>query len=299
MAYPTPLETIEKKFFERGRDFKSYNTISIEDKKQIETEAQQFKDNYYKEKSRPKTEIKLYERVLMYLTTPPAIFKYKSFDEKVLFLISCIDPKLEVFNTYLKFDIPSIEDIKSLPSTQQIEAEKNRQSKINELKTTIASKIGINNLKLLKYESVIYRRYHRNFVVNVNGNFLKKLFEHAKEVNNFNEINDFDITRINMMTKYYLAKTDNDTTPNTLAFNILTQKSRLLLQSYCEEIAFFITVNDPEFQLLKIYEEESTIQNIKKRALAELGYFNQDLLRLEKQYHQKFYPDKKISSWSL
>ena len=36
---------------------------------------------------------------------------------------------------------------------------------------------------------------------------------------------------------------------------------------------------------------------IKKRSLVELGFYNKNLISLEKKYHERFYPDKKIKKF--
>lgn len=298
MQYPVSIDMIEKKFFERGKDFKKFSNISAKDKAQIETEANQFKKRVLTQNNLYAPKIQLYEKTLLYLTTPTTSLQYKTFDEKVLFLISCVDPELQIFSSYLSSSIPTLEEICTLPIEQQIEEEQIRLAKIEELKKEIFSKIGIHNTKLLKYESSMYRRYNKGFKVNVKINYLTSLLNHAQNIKDFESLSDEDIAKINMIAEYYLTKTNNETNPNTAAFNILTQRARLLLQSLPEELAFFITITDPELKLLQIYEEESTIPNIRQRAINELGYYDQNILRLEKRYHQRFYPDKKISPWS-
>ena len=50
---------------------------------------------------------------------------------------------------------------------------------------------------------------------------------------------------------------------------------------------------------LRIYEEESQMKYMKERTNDQFGYFNTDLLALEKKYHERFCPDKKVSIWTL
>ena len=37
---------------------------------------------------------------------------------------------------------------------------------------------------------------------------------------------------------------------------------------------------------------------IKERIIEEFGYFNTELLTLERKYHERFCPDKKVSVWT-
>ena len=50
--------------------------------------------------------------------------------------------------------------------------------------------------------------------------------------------------------------------------------------------------------MLRIYEKESMMKNIEERIIEQFGYFNKDLLILEKIFHERFCPNKKLSIWS-
>ena len=63
-------------------------------------------------------------------------------------------------------------------------------------------------------------------------------------------------------------------------------------------MALFILMVDSNLDMLRIYEEESMMPNIRQRITEEFGYFNMDLLALERKFHKRFCPDKKLSVWS-
>ena len=50
--------------------------------------------------------------------------------------------------------------------------------------------------------------------------------------------------------------------------------------------------------MLKIYEEESRMKNVEDRITEQFGYFDVQLLILEKLFHSRFCPDKELSIWS-
>ena len=50
--------------------------------------------------------------------------------------------------------------------------------------------------------------------------------------------------------------------------------------------------------MLRIYEEESMIPNVEDRIIEAFGYYNKELLTLERKFHERFCPDKKLSIWS-
>ena len=54
---------------------------------------------------------------------------------------------------------------------------------------------------------------------------------------------------------------------------------------------------DPDLQMLKISEEEYKEPYVSERCIKEIGFFNPELVRLERKYHDKFVPEMKISDW--
>ena len=70
--------------------------------------------------------------------------------------------------------------------------------------------------------------------------------------------------------------------------------------------AFKKEVKDNVRVLYRKNLEEATEQQIfsavcfaaKERIIEEFGYFNTELLTLERKYHKRFCPDKKVSVWT-
>ena len=46
--------------------------------------------------------------------------------------------------------------------------------------------------------------------------------------------------------------------------------------------------------MLSIFEEESKMPIIEERIIEQFGYFDKELLILEKKYHDRFCPDKEL-----
>ena len=65
-----------------------------------------------------------------------------------------------------------------------------------------------------------------------------------------------------------------------------------------QQLALFVLLVDSDLDMLRIYEEESMMPRVKERIIEEFGYFNTELLALERKYHKRFCPDKKVSVWT-
>ena len=50
--------------------------------------------------------------------------------------------------------------------------------------------------------------------------------------------------------------------------------------------------------MLRIYEEESMMPKVEERTIEQFGFFNQGLLPLERKFHKRFCPEKKLSIWT-
>ena len=84
-----------------------------------------------------------------------------------------------------------------------------------------------------------------------------------------------------------------------IATYITTNQMQLIgLNTFAEQLAFYILVVDPNLDMLRIYEEESMIPNVEERIIEEFGYYNAELIKIEKKFHQRFCPSKKLSVWT-
>ena len=70
------------------------------------------------------------------------------------------------------------------------------------------------------------------------------------------------------------------------------------LRNLAEQAALFILLVDSNLDMLRIYEEESRMPNVEKRIIEEFGYYNSELLNLEKKFHKRFCPEKELSIWT-
>ena len=69
-------------------------------------------------------------------------------------------------------------------------------------------------------------------------------------------------------------------------YSVIDQKKLLGLNNSYEQLALFILLVDGELDMLRIYEEESRMPNVEKRIIEDFGYYNSELLNLEKKFHK-------------
>ena len=79
------------------------------------------------------------------------------------------------------------------------------------------------------------------------------------------------------------------------AYSVTEQKKLLGISGIAEQLVLFILLVDSDLDMLRIYEEESIMQNVAARIIEQFGYYNQELLTLERKFHRRFCPDKQIS----
>ena len=142
-------------------------------------------------------------------------------------------------------------------------------------------------------------KFNQRLLINVNKDYSKNFVILAPMVRNFDEITYERFKQIQEQVGLYKEIPNISLTYQTCIYNILYQANILDLNSMQEKLIFFINVLDPELKLLQIYSEESTYNNIKQRAIYELGFYFNCLIKIELLYYKRFCPNKKISNWSL
>ena len=109
-----PVEYYTTKFYEKGKETRRFMDLTEDDlkelKKKVEEKRQMMAENVtFRSKQMPKFDV--YQSALEYLTNPTIHLKYRTFDERVAFLIMMVDPDLVLYREYLKLNIMSKEDI--------------------------------------------------------------------------------------------------------------------------------------------------------------------------------------------
>lgn len=69
------------------------------------------------------------------------------------------------------------------------------------------------------------------------------------------------------------------------------------LKNYEEKFIFLVNIVDKELDLLMIAEGFSDINEIAKNAREVLGFYDEKLLKIEKMYQRKYFPDKDLSKY--
>lgn len=292
------ISVTQKIFYEKASSFSNFKNITLLQIKEIKESAEKFKKRYEETKAHTSlTPLDFYHFALLYLTNPQIKLTYPTFDEQILFLIFCVDPQLQVFDLFLKSSIINERELNAYQGEEYENKKRERQTNIQSYKRELSHRIGIQNSRLLKYESLYFQKYQREFKTDITNDYLNILLRYCMEIENLENIDEETLRKINLMVQYYLYKIQGTPSANATAFNIINQRALLLLTSKEEQILFFILVSDANLDLLRIYEEESTYPKIKQRALEELGFYSKDLIRIEKEYHRRFCPKKKISIW--
>ena len=218
-----------------------------------------------------------------------------NFDEKILFFILVIDPDLIIYKIFCETPLISIE---------QIEKEKNkhvrailtnkRKQQFTDIEIRITEQLGFYDKHLLYYEEVYLNKIFCKHTINtlILRNAFPKLAIHCKSITNIEMITDVRFKEIEKTAKNFIGKINTSPTVAIVSNALIYQGEQLELDTLNEKFIFFILTIDPNFYLLAILEEESCTENIKKRALQELGFYDENLVELEKMLVRRFYEEK-------
>ncbi len=236
----------------------------------------------------PRNSLERYLAVLGYLMDSKANNDFKIFDYKIAFLIQAIDPNLSIYYHLLAIGFS--------PADSEEIAGPRARSIISFIEKTV----GMFDPEFLKYEEVYFRKVKKEGIIlsNIKFDESKKLLDSFKGIPNFDEIKEIDFQLLSNKANYYFSACRNPKDVCTLSFNINNPNSILELFDVYRKAVFFILVIDPELIALRIYEEESTAEQIRERMLLELGFYYEGFIKLERLYCKRFFPEKSISEWS-
>ena len=265
------------------QEFKKFNNIDIEQIKNIEIIAKKFKERFFE-----KNMSSNYLKTLQYLSTPFGRAKLidsriqkgsntVSCDEYLSFIILCCDPECNLFKSYIKCD-----------------------NKMNESQkeSYCRKESGLYNKKLIIAEREFYHKFINDLLTDVKLNNSDYIDVLSFGIESFDNITIEEYESILKKAELWRYITNSNSRLSTCTYNLLHQSDLLGLNSAEEKLVFLISAVDPELNLYSIFEEECRVDNIKERALNELGFYNLNIYKLEKLYHQRFLPNKEISPWS-
>lgn len=292
------------KFYQKENSFKNFKDLSEEQlsilsKKVYEKQEimQSNLPNSYTKLSNFET----YQKTLQYLINPQIYFDLRTFDERIAFLIMMTDPNLVTFKEFLKLNFISIKEINKIEN----KSEKNRLIEIR--KETIAkyecivrNKIGFFDIKLLKYEELFFKKFFnkKELITEIGLNNPDNFMEKAPLLKDFNSISQKRYEELVLIAQTWLSRVKVKNNYKIAAYSVTNQYKLLGLNNPKEQFLLFILLVDNNLDMLRIYEEESQTKNIEKRIIEEFGFYNKELLVLEKKLHNRFCPEKELSVWS-
>ena len=303
MAYDAKsLETLRRQFHSRSVTFNNFQDITNED---VETLKQIIasKKKYLEAKQSLfiNPGLNNYINTLRYLTNPTISQELSTFDEKVLYLILSCDPELITMKTFISSDILPASRINEEEDDKKRKGlEQRRYQELEQYATAVRQELGFYDGSLLKYESILSRRLlkKQGLIADVKIPSLDKLLKRAELIKTLDIITDNSLIRLRSICEMWLNEAKDPTDLNSLAYNLLNRFKDLHIYNIEEQLIIFILIADPNLDLLKIYEEESNFNQMKVRAKNELGFYNKDLIKVERLYHDKFEPEKEISAWA-
>lgn len=298
------LERCRTKLYQREKESKQFLELSEEQLAEVAKiiyQKQEMMEDTFPHKIDRMSNLERYYGTLKYLSNPLIHLELKTFDERIAYLIMMSDPNLVIFKEFLKLDLISLADISKVDDMQErIRLIGIRNQTLSTYETMVREKIGFCDFKLLKYEELFFKRFfgERELIIEVGCNNQDGLLAKSKLLRNFNNITDERYDELVEGAKTWLSLGPDKYNICAAAYSVLNQRSLLGLKSASEQLAMFILLVDSDLDMLRIYEEESMMPNVERRIIEEFGYYNQDLLTLEKKFHSRFCPDKKISIWT-
>jgi len=292
------------KFYLKEKDFKRFLELSEEQLSTLSKmvyKMQEKMSTNLSQKTKSISKLERYQKTLQYLTNPHIHLDLKTFDERIAYLIMMTDPNLVMFKEFLKIDLISITEITKIKD----EKERNRlkiirKQTISRYENAVREKIGFFDVKLLKYEEIFFKKFfnEKELITEIENNNQDNLMIKAKSLKDFNSISNERYKELVNIAKTWLSLAPEKYNYKIASYSVINQNKLLGLTNTAEQLALFILLIDSNLDMLRIHEEESMMNNTKRRIIEQFGYFNIELLVLERKFHDKFCPDKKLSIWS-
>ena len=297
-------EYLRTKLYQKEKEFKGFEGLTETDLANVAKKI--YLKQEYGQAASPqgysKDNLTKYMAILRYLTNPNIHLEIKSFDERILYLIMSVDPKLLTFKEFLKCNItPSRIINNEKDPKKKAELLAKRDQEILELQTQVRNQVGFYDSRLLRYEEQYFKKFiiKQELITKVNQDFITKLIAIIPFVTSFNSITNERYQVLQDKAQVWLSETNATNDLFTAAYSCSVQKDTLGLNNILEQLVFLILVGDPELNCLQIYEEESKMDEVQRRCLESFNYYNMNLIHLEKLYHERFCPKKELSPWTF
>ena len=293
-----PIEHYKTKFYQKENQSKRFSELTEENLANIS------KKIYKKEEIAEDTKtakLDRYIKTLLYLTNPNIHSDLKTYDERLAYLILATDPELITFKEFLKIHLPSISSISNIENQKErTMALEERHQILQQFETAVREQIGFYDVKLLKFEEQFFKRFYskKELITQVGQHNEDGFLLLAGLVDSFDNITDERFKELIETAQAWNTIIPDKHKTKTATYSATKQKDLLGLTTLTEQFAFYILAVDPNLDMLRIYEEESMIPTTQERIEETFGYYNPALITLEKKYHQRFCPDKKVSIWT-
>ncbi|MGN1371541.1 MAG: hypothetical protein ACI4XM_04640 [Candidatus Coprovivens sp.] len=295
---------IKQKLYQKARSFKNFENLNEDDLVRISKKV------YYKQESNQEptllnlvsNKLSKYLNTLRYLTNPQIHIELPNYDERIIYLIMSSDPDLVIYKEFLKRNITTIKEINSEQDIRKKEELIEKRSiEIMEYQAKVRSLIGFYDSQLLKFEEIYFKKFTSKYelITDVRQDYTTKLLAIVPLFKNLSPLSQKRYKELQEKATIWLNETHAINNLHTVAYSCNIQKETIGLNSILEQLVFFILVADPNLKCLQIYEEESKMSEVQRRIEEEFGYYNINLILLEKIYHQAFCPDKELSPWTL
>lgn len=299
-----PLDRFRTKFYQKGVNSKGFLELSEENLAEVAKKVykkQEMAADVLANGTIRFAKLERYQDTLQYLTNPLIHLEFKTFDERVAYLVMMTDPELVTFKEFLKTDLISMVDISKIEDiNERSRLLRLRNQALSTYETTVREKIGFYDSNLLMYEELFFKRFFgkKELITEVGLNNQDSFISKAKSLKDFNSVSYERYNELVDIAQGWLAMAPEKYNSKVVTYSVTNQKKLLGLKSLEEQFTLFILLVDSDLDMLSIYEEESMMPKVEERIVEEFGYYNKDLLALERKFHNRFCPDKKISIWT-
>lgn len=296
MILSSEIEIAKKRIYSNYSKSKGFALIDEAELKRIRDLVKETNETHFSHITYRRNHNKITEKylaVMRYIGSSNTNGDLPTYDSKIAFLIETLDPSLEMLKIYFEH---------TFITETQISNEKDDQKKDDMIKSfeiqeglienNIRKKLGFFDKNILRYE-VKYFKAIRKFdelILNIKHDYFSKMLNLLDSIRDFDGVTKEENERIILRAEDYLSKYGKPAL-NNLAFQLIWQKELLGLSNFKEVIIFFILIMDKDLKLLDIYNEEAPWDNIENRSMEEFGFYNKNLILLEKDYQERFVPN--------
>ena len=268
---------LEGSIFKDNNQFNNYTGINEDRIKEIYNLAMNFRNTNFKG-----NKLQYYNFLLQYLKSSNCRFSnnpnvknhiFNSYDEVMLFYVFATDENLLAYKNSIF-----------------IKDKKEQQNKTR-------SDIGFFNTYILRYERVLFLLTQYKLFTGIQSDFSLHLKGLLQSGCCFSLIRKKRFEELDLLASKWRENQEEGTLVNTWLYNIYYQPNLLSFNNSTEKIIFFMRCIDPEYKLLQILENVSTIEELKKELIEKFGFYNENFIGYEKRCHKIFNPEITIDKW--